>query len=39
MSLKDQLDKLFEDYLKEDDLEETSVTGGVAGYQTYTRIK
>tara|TARA_R110001632_G_scaffold185302_2_gene305543 strand:- start:924 stop:1409 length:486 start_codon:yes stop_codon:yes gene_type:complete len=34
MSLKDQLDKLFEDYLKEDDLEETSVTGGVAGYQT-----
>tara|TARA_R110000744_G_scaffold202090_1_gene321105 strand:- start:92 stop:577 length:486 start_codon:yes stop_codon:yes gene_type:complete len=34
MSLQDELDKLFEDYLKEDDLEEMSATGNVAGYQT-----
>ena len=34
MSLKDKIDKLFEDYLKEDDIDEASVTGNVAGYQT-----
>tara|TARA_R110000744_G_scaffold52709_1_gene112843 strand:- start:1853 stop:2338 length:486 start_codon:yes stop_codon:yes gene_type:complete len=34
MSLQDKLDKLFEDYLKEDDLDEMSATGNVAGYQT-----
>lgn len=34
MSLKDELDKLFEDYLKEDEIEEVSVTANVAGYQT-----
>lgn len=39
MSLKDELDKLVEDYLKEkddleEDLEETSTTSGDPGYQT-----
>lgn len=34
MSLKDHLDKLFEDYLKEDDIEEASTTAGTPGYST-----
>ena len=34
MSLKDQLDKLFEDYLKEDDIEEASTSANTPGYQT-----
>lgn len=34
MSLKEKIDKLFEDYLKEDEIDEVSVTANVAGYQT-----
>jgi hypothetical protein len=34
MSLQDELDKLFEDYLKEDELDETSTSGATPGYQT-----